>query len=282
MRGVVLWDASWADEAVGQLRPRVSVSAMIDLPVADPWWVRERAGEGITLLTEPHVHPLLRCNVWHVEGRTTDLVIDTSLGLAPLRHLVERETASGLLAIATHSHSDHIGGLGEFVDRAAHGAEAAVMGRPVVTCLDTSYYDDTVLGPYRDAGYEIPALFVDAVPPGGIEAAITKAEPVPPTRLLDEGEIVDLGDRSFEVLHLPGHSPGSIGLWERTTGILFSGDAVYDGPLLDELDGSDIEAYLLTMQRLRDLPVTVVHGGHEPSFGRDRLVEICDSYLAAH
>jgi hypothetical protein len=34
------------------------------------------------------------------------------------------------------------------------------------------------------------------------------------------------------------------------------------------------------MRRLRDLPVTTVHGGHEPSFGRDRLREICDAYLA--
>jgi glyoxylase-like metal-dependent hydrolase (beta-lactamase superfamily II) len=255
---------------------------VLDLPVADPWWVRERVDDGITLLTEPHVHPLLRCNVWHVEGRATDLVIDTALGLAPLRYLVERDTASGLLAVATHSHSDHIGGLGEFGDRAAHRAEADVMGRPVVTCLDTSLYDDTVLGPYRDAGYDIADLFIDAVPPGGLEATIAKGEPVPPNRFLDDGDVVDLGNRSFEVLHLPGHSPGSIGLWEEATGILFSGDAVYDGPLLDELDGSDIEAYVLTMQRLRDLPVTVVHGGHEASFGRGRLVEICDRYLAAH
>jgi glyoxylase-like metal-dependent hydrolase (beta-lactamase superfamily II) len=263
-------------------RRGVSVSAVIDLPVADPWWVRERAGEGITLLTEPHVHPLLRCNVWHVEGRDTDLVIDTALGLAPLRHLVERELSGGLLAVATHSHSDHIGGLREFAERAAYPAEAEIMGGPVVTCLDSTRYDDTVLGPYRDAGYDVPDLFVDAVPPGGLESAIARGEPVPPSRLLEEGDIVDLGDRSFEVLHLPGHSPGSIGLWEQATGILFSGDAVYDGPLLDQLDGSDIDAYLLTMERLRDLPVTVVHGGHEPSFGRDRLVEICDAYLAAH
>ncbi len=65
------------------------------------------------------------------------------------------------------------------------------------------------------------------------------------------------------------------------TGILFSGDAVYDGPLLDELEGSDIHAYVKTMERLRALPVTVVHGGHEASFGRDRLVEMCDTYIAA-
>ena len=57
--------------------------------------------------------------------------------------------------------------------------------------------------------------------------------------------------------------------------MLFSGDAVYDGPLLDELDGSDIPAYVATMRRFRELPVTVVHGGHEPSFGRERLVELC-------
>ena len=35
------------------------------------------------------------------------------------------------------------------------------------------------------------------------------------------------------------------------------------------------------MQRLRALPIEVVHGGHEPSFGRDRLVELVDGYLQA-
>ena len=253
---------------------------MIDLPVADPWFVCEHIGGGITHVNEPHVHPLLRCNVWHVHGRSTDLVIDTSLGLAPLRHLVERELSNGLLAVATHSHSDHIGGLGEFADRAVHRSESSDLAETVTTYLDSSVYGETVLGPYRQAGYSIPSLFIDAVPPGGLETTISEGDPVPATRLLDEGDIIDLGDRSFEVLHLPGHSPGSIGLWEASTGILFSGDAVYNGPLLDELDGSDIDTYVSTMRRLRELPVTVVHGGHEPSFGRDRLIEICDDYLA--
>ncbi len=137
---------------------------MIDLPVADPWFVSMPVGEGITLVTEPHVHPLLRCNVWHVQGRDVDLVIDTSLGLAPLRHLVERELANGLLAVATHFHSDHIGGLHEFADRAVHRAEAHELAEPVTTYLESSVYGETVLGPYRDGGYDIPELFIDAVP----------------------------------------------------------------------------------------------------------------------
>lgn len=252
---------------------------MLDLPVADPWFVRERVDDTTTLVTEPHVHPLLRCNVWHVRGRDTDLVVDTSLGLRPLRHLVERELAGGLLAVATHAHSDHVGGFHEFDDRAVHPAEADAVAAAGLAVLDTSAYPEEVLGPYRDAGYDIPDLMVDAVPLGGLAAAFLEVAPAPATRLLDDGDVVDLGDRAFEVLHLPGHSPGSIGLWDERTGVLFAGDAVYDGPLLDALDGSDLSAYVTTMQRLRELPVTVVHVGHEPSFGRERLVEICDEHL---
>jgi glyoxylase-like metal-dependent hydrolase (beta-lactamase superfamily II) len=252
---------------------------LADLPVADPWWVVERHGDGVTLVTEPHVHPLLRCNVWHVRGRTTDLVVDTAMGLAPLRKMIETELDAPLLAVATHSHGDHIGGMHEFAERAIHPAEAGWLASGCPSTLATEAYGETVLAPYRDAGYEIGELFVDAVPPGGLRAVESQILPAPATRLLEDGDVVDLGDRTFEVLHLPGHSPGSIGLWEERTGVLFSGDAVYDGPLLDELEDSDIDADLTTMARLRQLPVRVVHGGHEASFGRDRLIALCDDYL---
>lgn len=251
-----------------------------ELPVADPWFVTRPVSDGVTLITEPHVHPLLRCNVWHVRGRDRDLVIDTSLGLVPIAHLVEHELGHAVLAVATHVHSDHVGGMSEFTDRAIHRVEAGVLAESQQTTLVAEHYGETVLGPYRDAGYEIPELLVDAVPTAGM-AMIGEIAGAPATRLLDDGDVVDIGNRAFEVMHLPGHSPGSIGLWEAETGILFSGDAVYDGPLLDELEGSDIDAYLKTMERLRVLTVTVVHGGHEASFGRERLVEMCDDYVGA-
>ncbi|WP_368411593.1 hypothetical protein [Amphritea sp. 1_MG-2023] len=62
-------------------------------------------------------------------------------------------------------------------------------------------------------------------------------------------------------------------------GILFSGDAIYDGPLIDNADDSVVEDYIKTIRRLRDLPVSVVHGGHDHSFGSKRLIELCDNYL---
>ena len=102
---------------------------MLELPVADPWFVIERVGDGITLVTEPHVHPLLRCNVWHVRGRDTDLVVDTSLGLRRCATSSSGSSADGLLAVATHAHSDHVGGMHEFAERAIHAAEAERPGR---------------------------------------------------------------------------------------------------------------------------------------------------------
>jgi glyoxylase-like metal-dependent hydrolase (beta-lactamase superfamily II) len=246
---------------------------------ADPWFVVESVGEGITQVTEPHVHRFIRCNVWHVAGRDQDLVVDSALGLAPLRGLVERDLGGALLAVATHGHRDHVGGLAEFDRRAIHRAEADVIAEPGLMSLVTADFG-TAVDPYRDAGYEFGDLFVDALPRKGFDPRVVEIAAAPATRLLDEGDVIDLGDRSFEVLHLPGHSPGSIGLWESATGVLFSGDALYDGPLLDQLDGSDTDDYVRTMERLRGLPVSVVHGGHERSFGPDRLVALCDAYLA--
>ena len=97
---------------------------------------------------------------------------------------------------------------------------------------------------------------------------------------MQEGDVVDLGDRHFEVLELPGHTPCSIGLYEEATGTLFSGDAAYDGPLVDFLPESDRVAYAATMERLLALPVRAVHAGHDPSFGGSRLRTLAWDYLA--
>ena len=228
------------------------------LPVADPWFVDERVGDGITLVTEPHVHPLLRCNVWHVRGRDRDLVVDTSLGLRPLRHLVEPELGHACSPSPPTSTATTSAGCTSSTSGPIHPAEAAELAARRHDHRSTpTVYGEAVLGPYRDAGYDIPELLRRrrARRAGWLRPTFDRPA-APATRLLADGDVVDLGDRAFEVLHLPGHSPGSIGLWEAATGVLFSGDAVYDGPLLDELDGSDIDDYVATMRRLRELPVT--------------------------
>jgi hypothetical protein len=54
---------------------------------------------------------------------------------------------------------------------------------------------------------------------------------------------------------------------------------IYDGQLIDNAWHSDPEAYRESLMRLRELPIETVHAGHEPSFGRDRLLQLIDRYL---
>jgi glyoxylase-like metal-dependent hydrolase (beta-lactamase superfamily II) len=251
------------------------------LKIASNWFERRTLGDGVTLLWEPHVAPLLRCNIWHVRGRDCDLLIDTGLGVASLREAAHDLFDKPLAAIATHAHMDHTGGMHEFDQRFIHAAEAEALERAEHNLpLDVAAYDAKTKAWFAAIGYDVSGGLLTALPHRGFDLAAHALEPALATRVLNEGEIVDTGDRAFEVLHLPGHSPGSIGLWERKTGTLFSGDAVYDGPLLDQIPGADIAAYVTTMRRLRELPVEVVHGGHDPSFGRARLIELVDAYLA--
>lgn len=255
---------------------------MTSLPVADRWFERAPVDDGITLLWEPHVVPLMRCNIWHVKGGDRDLIVDTGMGVASLVDGMQDLLDRPVTAVATHGHGDHIGSHHEFDEVLAHPAEAEDLRRHPMTSLDplVAWGQEAIDG-LRRAGYEVTdRYFVTALPPG-VTIEGFRQRPATVTRLVDEGDTVAIGNRRFEVLHLPGHSPGSIGLWEAATGTLFSGDAVYDGPLLDELPGSDQAAYCRTMERLLELPVIVVHGGHDPSFGRDRLREIATAYLEA-
>jgi len=248
--------------------------------VADRWFEFQRIDDDITLIWEPHVVPLIRCNIWHVRGRDRDLLIDTGLGMASLKEAARDLFAKALTAVATHVHYDHVGGFHEFEDRIIHRAEAAKAAAGNTASLYGGGKEDALIESIRAAGYDVPPQLFTALPSNGYDPLTYHVLPAPATRVVDEGDVIDAGDRRFEVLHLPGHSPGSIGLWEPKTGILFSGDAIYHGPPLDEFPGSDIPIYVATMKRLRDLPVTVVHAGHDPSFGRDRLRDLCDTYLA--
>jgi glyoxylase-like metal-dependent hydrolase (beta-lactamase superfamily II) len=251
------------------------------LPIADRWFEIDRVSDDITLLYEPHVVPLMRCNIWHVRGRDRDLMIDTGMGIASLRDAAQHLLEKKVTAVATHTHADHMGGHHEFEHTLVHRLEADNLRVPTEKgTLLSSVLGEDEIRKYSVAGYPIEHDLITALPHAGYDMNSYGIKPAPVTEIVEEGDVVDLGNRHFEVLHLPGHSPGSIGLWEAATETLFSGDAIYDGPLLDEIDGAHIPTYIRTMKRLRELPVRVVHAGHDPSFGRERLVELVDAYLA--
>ncbi len=250
------------------------------LAIAERWFEWERLEDGITRIWEPHVIRVEQCNIWHVRGRDRDLLVDTGMGIASLRSAAQEIFDKALAAVATHTHLDHVGSMHEFGERIVHEAEADDLGRASDNwSMLRSDHPVEFIAALERAGYEVGPCFVTAIPHADFNLRQFVRPPAPPTRRVRQGDVIDLGDRILEVLHLPGHSPGSIGLWEAATGTLFSGDAVYDGPLLDEIAGSNIPDYLETMRRLERLPARVVHAGHDPSFDGARLRQLARQYL---
>ena len=239
---------------------------------AADWYETIAFADGVTLVHEPWITPYFRCNMWHVRGRDRDLMIDAGLGAVPLRPHVALLTGRPIVLLASHTHFDHVGAAHEFDERLVHAAEAGVLAAPT--------REATAFTPYGgDDAATREAVFL-GLPPGW-SAAAYRVPPAPATGLVADGDRIDLGDRVFTVLHTPGHSPGHVCLFEEATGILFAQDAVYDGPLVDDIPGCDVATYRATLRRLRTLSPSIVHGGHFASFGPTRLRQLIDAYLAA-
>ncbi|MFN2331746.1 MAG: MBL fold metallo-hydrolase [Halomonas sp.] len=233
----------------------------------EEWYACKRLGDEVTLISEPFIKAFYRCNIWHVRGRDRDMLVDSGMGVLSLREWVPIVTERELTAVASHTHFDHIGCHHEFSDRVVHRAEADILAHPGRR--------ETLADPY------VTDDIFDRLPPVPYRSTTYSVRSAPATRLVEDGDVIDLGDRVFEVIHTPGHSPGGIALWEASSGILFSGDIVYDGPLIEDTYHADAQDYYRSMKRLYDLPVSIVHGGHFPSYDGMRHKAIIRQWLAA-
>jgi glyoxylase-like metal-dependent hydrolase (beta-lactamase superfamily II) len=236
--------------------------------VAKNWYAKRQLADAVTIIWEQHVSPDLRCNIWHIQGRDRDLLIDSGLGVVSLRDKVAELTERPVLALASHTHFDHVGCHHEFKHRLCHPSEAQILTAP--------NDDNTVWTEYRSTMLEDNPLA--ALPYDGFDFDRYKIQPAAPTQLISQGDEIDLGNRLFRVFHMPGHSPGSVCLYEEKTRILFTGDVLYDGELLDSLYHSDPELYVETLARLREIPADTIHCGHYASFNRRRMISLIDQY----
>lgn len=180
--------------------------------------------------------------VW--DGRSPDaLVVDPGMGSAV--PLVERASANGLrlhLVANSHGHIDHV------FDNAAIVRSS---GAPLAIHADDAYRLDG----RNSYGFDV--------------------EPSVATQDLREGDQLRIGDLVFDILHTPGHTEGSVCLYEERAGLLLAGDVLFAGSYgRTDLPGGDDELMVASLALLtRDLPdeVRVLPGhGPETTIGRER------------
>ena len=174
-------------------------------------------------------------------------VCDPGMDPAPLLRHLEEHALHVKQIILTHAHVDHIAGID------------AVSGR----------FDDPPLlvHPEEEEWLNRPELNLSAL--SGFDVTTR-----PATGTIVDGQTIAVGAEEATVWHLPGHSPGSIGLYFKATGILIGGDTLFQGSIgRTDFPTSEPEAMVASLRRLLTLPdETLVYPGHGPSttIGQER------------
>ena len=236
------------------------------IPVAEVWYGIEVYANDIIRFRELYIDSFAVGDIWLVRGSDRALAVDTGSGIVPACPVVEAVAGTPVTAVALNPYYDHAGAWHEFSDRACHPLDAPELANPVVENEWISdYLDETTLW---------------ALPNKDFDLKTHKMKPACPTRLVEDGDVFNLGSRSLEVLHIPGRSPGGLAIWEKSTGSLFTSDMLYDGRHGLAWPPDDIEAYCNSLKRLRVLPVAMVYPGHYGVMRRDQMLQVIDEQLS--
>lgn len=182
-----------------------------------------------------------------LSGEKSAVLIDTGLGVSNIKHVVDQLTPLPVEVVITHAHWDHIGGCRYFDRIAVHESEKEWLSGGFPLPLQAVKNGLTKCScafppPFSIDGYRIYC--------GG------------PTRVLHDGECMDLGGRKLQVLHTPGHSPGHCCFYEPERQYLYAGDLIYKGCLDAFYPTTDPQLFLQSVRRIQTYPVKRILPGH--------------------
>lgn len=180
-------------------------------------------------------------------GVKNALLIDTGLGVANIKKVVDSLTLLPVLVVTTHIHWDHIGGHKYFENIAVHEAEKEWLSIKFPIPLQAVKHN-LVCKPcdfpldFSIDSYQLPKIS--------------------PQQILHDGDCLDLGERKITVIHTPGHSPGHCCFYEPERKYLYSGDLIYSGCLDAFYPTTDPQLFWQSIKKIQHLDVERVLPAH--------------------
>jgi glyoxylase-like metal-dependent hydrolase (beta-lactamase superfamily II) len=213
--------------------PRPAYGKLERVSTADAWFEVYKIRPGIFAIYEPH--QLEEIISYLVAGRDKALLFDTGMGISNIQAVVARLTQLPVIVVNSHTHNDHVGDNWRFSD---------------VYGMDTDFTRTNARGSREDAQAELdPGEICDALP-AGFDAKAYSTKPFHITHWLRDGDKIDLGGRTLQVIGTPGHTPDSIALLDEKNGLLFTGDTFYLGPIYLFRPETDLDGYVASVQKL--------------------------------
>ena len=212
-----------------------------------PWFKVKNIGEKAWRISDNDID-----NIYLLEGRDSAMLIDNGVGAVNLIDFVKSITRLPLIVVNTHSHPDHTGSNHQFSRVRGHTDE--LEGIRFFGTKEMRAYLFKTMG----QGHGQPPL-PDSVIFHVVDSAYTPV--LVPFR---DGYVFDLGNRKVEVIHVPGHTKGSVCLFDRKDKLLFTGDNNNTLVWLHPQDAMPLEIYLQSLRKLqaREKEFNMLYPGH--------------------
>jgi glyoxylase-like metal-dependent hydrolase (beta-lactamase superfamily II) len=264
---VVLTSAMATQETVPEWcrkLPRPEFAKLQRVAVDDSWFEVYRVAPQTLAIYEPHQSE--ETIGYLILGRERALLFDTGMGIGDLKALIAKLTRLPVVVINSHTHDDHVGNNWQF---------------DTVYGMDTSFTRESAKGSKADAQAEIAPGEVCGKLPTGFDRAAYATRPWKVAKWMHDGDRIELGGRTVEILATPGHTPDAICLFDRANGLLFTGDTFYPGTVWIYRPETDLAAYGKSVRRLAALEpqVKLVLGAHNvPVAEPGVLIELATAF----
>lgn len=185
-------------------------------------------------------------------GSERALLVDTGLGICDLRTVVRSLTALPLTVVNTHGHNDHIAGNYQF--------ERVMLSAADMPCARFAL----------DGGIRANVLRIrqpPAVPAGYMEYALENIAP------LDSCAVFDLGGLTAEIIPLPNHTPGSVGVYVPERALLLGADSVAPFTSLFFPEACMLCEHLALLRRVEKLPFSQLLCSHSAELYPKKIVD---------
>lgn len=245
--------------------PRQAWSEFEAVVQSQPWFEVYEVASGVFAIYEPGQFEEVISYL--ILGSERALLFDTGLGIGNMEQVVSEITPLETIVLNSHTHYDHVGGnhqFGEILGTDSDFSRANAEGR-----------SHEAVAEFVSDGWIWKPL------PEEFSAESYASEPFTFTRLVAEGESIDIGGRVLEVILTPGHAPDALCLLDRGNRLLFVGDTFYPASLYAHLHGSNFEEYAESAARLAELESEIDHilpAHNEPLLEAEYLIRFRDAF----
>ncbi len=224
--------------------PRPEYAELTRRASPDPWFELYEVAEGVTAIYEPQQWQEVISYL--IEGSDRALLFDTGNGIGNIATVVASLSDKPITVLNSHGHYDHVGGNHAFAT-----APHQILG------MNTAFTRARQAGVSNaNIRIEVSSEALCSKPPQGVSEDTHVGQPYSINAWIDDGHKLDLGDRTLEVIHIPGHTPDAIALFDSAAGLLWTGDTFYAGPIWLFAPETNLDDYRKSLQRLIDLTTT--------------------------